>query len=237
MFKADLHMHTTYSDGISTPKEMVDEAIKKRLKCICITDHDETKGATEAMRYAYDKDILVISGIELISTSGDILGINVKKIIPSGLSAKETVKQIRKAGGVAVIPHPFNRMLNGFWGGEKGLNALMPDGVEAFNATVLFGSSNKRAFAFSKKFDLPFTAGSDAHRKEFVGRGYVKIPTKILTEKDVVDAILSKQIEPCGEQLTPFEILKNGSHANVKDIINYLFLRKKNKKNYKKIIA
>ncbi len=235
MLKADLHMHTTYSDGISTPKEMVDEAIKKGLKCICITDHDQTEGATEAMKYAYDKDILVISGIELISTSGDILGINVKKIIPSGLSAKETVKQIRKAGGVAVVPHPFNRMLNGFWGGEKGLNALMPDGVEAFNATVLFGASNKRAFAFSKKFDLPFTAGSDAHRKEFVGRGYIEIPKNILTEKDVIDAILSKQIKPCGDQLTPLEILKNGSHADVRDILRYLFLRKKNKKNYKRI--
>ena len=37
----DLHMHTTFSDGKNTPEEMIQAAIQKGLKTICITDHHE----------------------------------------------------------------------------------------------------------------------------------------------------------------------------------------------------
>lgn len=60
----DLHLHTTASDGTSTPTQLVDEAIAAGLKYIAITDHDSINGITEAMEYAKDKDITVIPGVE-----------------------------------------------------------------------------------------------------------------------------------------------------------------------------
>lgn len=36
----DLHMHTNYSDGTCTVRELLEEAQKKKLECISITDHD-----------------------------------------------------------------------------------------------------------------------------------------------------------------------------------------------------
>lgn len=47
--KADLHLHTTYSDGRFTPAELVEAACLVGLGAIAITDHDET-GAVEAAR-------------------------------------------------------------------------------------------------------------------------------------------------------------------------------------------
>lgn len=40
MVEADLHVHTTASDGKLTIREIVEEARKNRLKAVAITDHD-----------------------------------------------------------------------------------------------------------------------------------------------------------------------------------------------------
>ncbi|MTI48063.1 PHP domain-containing protein [Sporosalibacterium faouarense] len=68
MKKVDLHVHTTASDGIFTPSEVVDWAVKKDLKAIAVTDHDTTLGIEEAIEKAKQyEDFLVVPGIELSS--------------------------------------------------------------------------------------------------------------------------------------------------------------------------
>ena len=61
----DLHAHTTASDGKLSPRELIDYAIERKLNGIAITDHDTTKGISEAITYAKDKKIEVIPGIEI----------------------------------------------------------------------------------------------------------------------------------------------------------------------------
>jgi PHP domain. len=46
----DLHNHTTASDGLLTPSELVRYAKLKGLKAIAITDHDNTDGIDEAVK-------------------------------------------------------------------------------------------------------------------------------------------------------------------------------------------
>ncbi|MTI67768.1 MAG: PHP domain-containing protein [Firmicutes bacterium] len=68
MKKADLHIHTTASDGKFTPKEVVDLAIKRKLDAISITDHDTTSGIQQAINQSKKYNSLeVIPGIELSS--------------------------------------------------------------------------------------------------------------------------------------------------------------------------
>ena len=45
----DLHIHTTASDGTFSPKEVVEEAVRRGLSVIAITDHDTTQGIPEAL--------------------------------------------------------------------------------------------------------------------------------------------------------------------------------------------
>lgn len=61
---ADLHMHTTASDGVLTPTQLVQTAIKAKLKAVAITDHDNVEGILEA-RLAAKKQIEIIPGIEI----------------------------------------------------------------------------------------------------------------------------------------------------------------------------
>lgn len=69
----DLHCHTTRSDGADTPIELVDNAVKRGVKGIAITDHDIVPPKTvilngkeiDICEYAASKDLAVIKGIEI----------------------------------------------------------------------------------------------------------------------------------------------------------------------------
>lgn len=63
--EADLHNHTTASDGLLTSTEMVRYAKLKNVKCLAITDHDTTNGVDEAIEASREYNIQIIPGIEL----------------------------------------------------------------------------------------------------------------------------------------------------------------------------
>ena len=61
----DMHTHTWYSDGLFSPKNLIDQAIKKNLSGIAITDHDTLDSLEVAVIYASSKnDFVLIPGIE-----------------------------------------------------------------------------------------------------------------------------------------------------------------------------
>lgn len=65
MGKADLHIHTTASDGNSTPSQIVQRAVDLQLKAIAITDHDTIGGLSEAQEAAEEQDLEVLTGSEI----------------------------------------------------------------------------------------------------------------------------------------------------------------------------
>jgi hypothetical protein len=202
--KCDLHVHTSYSyDSTASPKEMVEAAIKKGVNCLAITDHSEIKGASEVIEYAKGKSILIIPGIEIKSKEGDILGLNIKEVIPDGLSAKETIKKIKAADGMAIIPHPFGW----FCSFKEDLKNLINDidGIEVLNASSVYGPGNKKALDFAQRFNLPFMAGSDAHSPNLVGRAFLEIAGENLSIEEILKQIKNKGVRVGGEEAGFFE--------------------------------
>lgn len=65
MQKADLHVHTTASDGLLSPDEVVRWASIKRLKAVGITDHDTINGIAPAIVASENYEVEVVPGIEL----------------------------------------------------------------------------------------------------------------------------------------------------------------------------
>jgi predicted metal-dependent phosphoesterase TrpH len=61
----DMHIHTSFSDGVFTPKEVVEYASKMKLSAISITDHDSTDGVNEAFNFALHENIEIVPGVEL----------------------------------------------------------------------------------------------------------------------------------------------------------------------------
>ena len=61
----DLHLHSSFSDGLDTPSQLIDKAIELRMRAIAITDHDTIDGVREFLSYGEDKNIIVIPGMEI----------------------------------------------------------------------------------------------------------------------------------------------------------------------------
>jgi len=208
--KVDFHIHTNFSyDGISSPREVVESAIARGLDAICITDHHETKGALQALSFNYSKDILIIPGIEIRSKEGDILGINIREKIPDGLSAKETIIAVNKLGGLAIIAHPFV-WLRGFSGNIVKIFRDLSDlnlAIEVTNASIP-DYFNKKAFLFARKFNLPCTAGSDAHEADCVGNAFLEIEGENLSVQEIFWAVKNKKGIPHKKDISIFEKVK-----------------------------
>jgi predicted metal-dependent phosphoesterase TrpH len=223
--KCDLHVHTNYSfDSNTSPKEIVDKAIKEGIDCLAITDHGEIKGALEAMEYAKGKPILIIPGIEVKSKEGDILGLNVKEKIPNGLSAKETIRRIKKQGGFIVIPHPFGLFCK-FRGNLKELIKEI-DAIEVLNASI-FGNGNEIAKKFAKENNLPFTVGTDSHFSNFIGKCYLEIPGENLSIKEIFEKIKEKKGEIIGKEANFFEKVTDHLKRNFVKIQKYVGRKKR----------
>lgn len=65
---ADLHTHTTASDGVCSPEAVVRRAAKRGIQVLSVTDHDTVEGLSAASRAARKRRIQVLAGIELSVT-------------------------------------------------------------------------------------------------------------------------------------------------------------------------
>ena len=61
----DLHTHSTYSDGVLTPAELVHRAATRGVNLLALTDHDEIGGLAEAALAATGFDLRLIPGVEI----------------------------------------------------------------------------------------------------------------------------------------------------------------------------
>jgi len=194
---ADLHVHTTYSnDSFITPKDLIYYAKKNGLNAVAVTDHDYLAGAIKIAKEV--KDFLVIPGMEVSSSEGHIVALNIKESIPRDLTAVKTIERIHKAGGVAIACHPYVY----FKGCLRNAVCSAFDAIEVINARAFpFQSSVKKARAAAEKFKLSQVAGTDAHYGPQIGYSYTSITVEELTVEAVAKAIVYGHCQAHGRQV------------------------------------
>src|SRR5260370_21658675 len=107
--RADLHMHTTASDGWPAPHELVDYASATSLDVIAVTDHDTIEGALRAADHAARRSkVQVVIGEEVSSRDGHIVALFIARRIRPGMSAAATVHAIHHQGGLARAAPSFS---------------------------------------------------------------------------------------------------------------------------------
>ena len=100
--RADLHIHTTASDGIFPPEAIVAMAKESALDVIAVTDHDTTSGIDAAKKVAAKMQITFVPGVE-ISAGGDLeihvlgYGINPEASVLKELFSSMQEERIRRA--------------------------------------------------------------------------------------------------------------------------------------------
>lgn len=192
--KADLHVHTTYSqDSLITPKDLIYYAKKRGLNAVAVTDHNELEGA---YKIAKETDFLIIPGMEVSSNDGHIVALNVSEIIPRGLSAVETVERIHRAGGVAIACHPYVL----FKGCLREKVCATFDAIEVINARAFpFKNSVKKAEEAAERLKLSRVGGTDAHYGPQIGYGYTVIEAEEANVEAIAKAIVEGHCQPFGQ--------------------------------------
>ncbi len=190
-----MHVHTCYSvDSLITPEELVFYAKKRGLDGVAITDHDRLDGA---LKIAAETDFLIIPGIEISSSDGHVVALNVTGIVSGKLSASETVNRIHDAGGIAVACHPV-----GLFKGSLGKHTNSSfDAVEVINSSAIpFSYAVKQSMKIASRLGKPRLAGSDAHYGPEIGCAYTVVNAEPDVD-DVVKAISEGQCQPFGRSI------------------------------------
>jgi len=220
---ADLHMHTTASDGTLSPQALVNAVLLHQLqtrqepilRVIAITDHDTLAGAWTAITYQQslhcEADLEIIPAAEVSSADGHIVALNIKKEVPKGLSAAATIDAIHAQGGLAIAAHPYAYLL--FIKELKGIKGLIADpvvgravdAVEVCNANATEALNNHfTRWVNRRHLRRPEVGGSDCHFLSATARAATSFPG--FTAADLLQAIREGTTRAVGAVYGPFSL-------------------------------
>jgi anti-anti-sigma factor len=210
--RADLHVHTTFSDGVATPEDVLNYyALHTGCTVLAITDHDTIDGALHAIRHAETHPDLyghlnIVIGEEVSTTDGHVIGLFINKWIPPGMDARRTVDEIHAQGGLAIAAHPYTSWMR--WAGLVGVGDLIHeidfDAVETRNSNFTEFFANRKAERNAGR--KARVGNSDGHFLEAVGRCYTDFPG--VTSADLRKAIVEGTTVPGGGCYGPITLMR-----------------------------
>ena len=97
MIRADMHIHTYYSDGIQSPDDVVAAAKANGVNLISVTDHDNMCGSLQVAKAAKRSSLKVVDGEEISAYDGDvkvhILGYGMDAHCPANLDFHKKISE------------------------------------------------------------------------------------------------------------------------------------------------
>lgn len=235
--RADLHIHSLASDGVSSVSEILEAAHAKGLDVIAITDHERIDAAIAARTIAQARGLPleVIVGEEISTRGGHLLGLFLRERIPPWRSLKWSVAQIHEQGGIAVVAHPL--VPYPLCASGRSIRQLLdesdpiyhPDGIEAFNPTTAGMRWQRKVPIFAAEVALATLGNSDAHRARDVGHAMTTFPGR--SADDLRAAIGERktnwegQFYPWRAQLSGFRSQLHKNATAVRDEVRGKLLR------------
>ncbi len=189
LIPVDLHVHTSRSDGVSSPCKMIKMAKKKNLAGVAITDHDIplTEDELEKLTNCINtKEILVIPGVEVTTLNGHLILLGVHEAPEKNAPLPTAIKFGRRKNAIIIVPHPFDFLRKGIGMAIKKINF---DAIEVYNAGSIIPIFNKKALDFAINNNIASVAGSDAHLPEAIGLAFTIIQSKSRELNDVLNSI------------------------------------------------
>ncbi len=214
MGKADIHIHTTHSDGMATVEQVLEFAENQTdLDLIAITDHDMFDGAEQARNLAARRNyrFQVLTGMEITTIEGHLLALGLDKPVGSLQPLDRTIAQIHAQGGVVIAPHPMSWLIRSI--GRNGLlrihrnpsDEVYFDGCETLNPSLAGRVAADRVRALNAHtLQLAETGGSDSHVLPTIGSAVTRFPGS--TSQDLLRALVEKTTEADGHYWTREEM-------------------------------
>jgi predicted metal-dependent phosphoesterase TrpH len=217
--KADLHIHSTYSDGIPTIEQILQHTeFHTDLDVIAITDHNVIDGSLRARdlwaKSTYRFDFII--GEEISTNEGHLLALFVEKHIPSHLSIERSIDLIHEQEGLAIVVHPLHPLfrmscqrtvLDRIHSNKD----LWLDGIETWNAGLCGIYANRIAMRANRLcYGWSEVGNSDAHTLNAIGRACTLFQGN--TALDVRTAIQSGLSTPGGKLWNVNDFIVLASH-------------------------
>lgn len=242
--RADLHVHSARShDGVLDRAALAAAAKAKGVAAVAVCDHDKSPQTVDFPAKVED-GVLFIPAVEYSTECGHLLGLFLTRPVaepPAGrrLPFADAAAEIRAAGGLAILAHPFEQA-GDFAARAREIEELLPhlDGIEIFNSRADYkhGGANAAAARFAAAHGIAcVTAGSDAHRGAEVGNAFVEADCPCTA--DALRAALTAGAKPAGvrsprryialSQLTKAKKQKLGARRTLKSaaLLCYLTIK------------
>ncbi len=167
MLRADLHNHfdadpidgrfIRYSIG-----ELIDRAAALGIQVLAVTCHESIPYDDSAARYAKDKGVILLPGMEATVNQQHVLLLNFREY-PAGICSAEDIAACKDAEALVIAPHPF------YPAGMSGTDAIRThphifDAVEFSGMyTPLSVRFNRQAQSLAHSLGLPVVGNTDTH--------------------------------------------------------------------------
>lgn len=204
--KADMHLHTLYSDGTASVQDMLDHVAERTdLDLVAITDHERIDGALRA-RELHDAGTYpfeLVIGEEITTRRGHVLALFITERIPALRPLPETLERIHDQGGIAIAAHPMAPLTPSL--GTRSLRAAhaAPDPRHRLDAIELMNPSaagrarrDARNRLNTEELGLAPVGNSDAHVAEGIGSAWTWFPGS--TAADYRAAVETRSTRPDG---------------------------------------
>lgn len=205
--KVDLHTHTKEDpqDRITyNAYQLIDRAALKGFDALAISNHDFVLYNDELVKYAEEKGILLIPGMELTLSKKHVLLINPD--FPSNPEGRplSDLEKIKKDSNLIIAPHPFFPQFKSLK--TKFFQYLTYfDAVEFSHCYNRFFNLNRKAVKEAKKKNLPLVGTSDCHFLWEFGTTYSLVDAE-KTITSIIEAVKKGRIRIV---TTPLSILSS----------------------------
>ncbi|MBI5946724.1 MAG: phosphotransferase [Chloroflexi bacterium] len=185
MAKADLHIHTSVSDGMASVARVLERVEGELdLDVIAVTDHEDAAGGLRARELAAQRGyrIEVVPGAEITTIQGHLLCLFIEDTPKSFRSIEATLEWVHARGGLAVVPHPDSWLTRSV--SRRTIDRICAraeagiffDAIETANPSPAGRVSREQMRAANLAWGLPGTGGSDAHHLPHLGTGWTEFP-------------------------------------------------------------
>jgi len=193
--RIDLHIHTAPRSPCSNidPLDLIKEAERIKLDCICLTEHQVIWNSGEVEELADKTGIKILRGNEFTTNQGDILVFGFDEDIKELLTIEELHEKVRSVDGFMIAAHPYRGFKTFGIGAlqmtveqacqRKVLNYV--DAIEIGNGK-LSDQENDMARQVADKTGLISTVGSDVHQLDELGKWVMDFDEDLENEQDLI---------------------------------------------------
>lgn len=210
-YKANLHTHTTTSDGDCTFQTRIRQYQQKGYSVLAITDHNKTNLVDGLSSDTF----LLLSGMEIhppCQLNGECyhfvcLNVPATFTVPNNPDPNACIQEVRKAGGEVIFAHPY-------WCGQN-ITHIYPIrdyiGVEVYNATATKIGKAYSSVQWDDMLDLgievPAVAVDDCHGGRDIFMGWTMVKAEKLDTASIMNALRTGcYYASCGPEIFDFKV-------------------------------